>query len=272
MSEELCLRDRHKSTTSRKSRDIELPQPSNKRPTPAEASPTGLRPNNAASTPGAKGTNIVGGGTSLPPGDQPGDPWSTLFVIAGDGLLGEQPWSKVTTLPPLVEKGLLMGLTMLEGCRCVVMVTGGPHLTQALMEEVVRRVPGGIDSFGPGRAVEALFKERAAPCTRHQPPNPHNCCLHTSGAHALGPGCWQTAPSLSRRCSSRLWRSGSARTCASARCELSRLTASPRQRCGCTSTASRTGASSSTVASAAAAGMTRSTYRRVEMSTVGHNR
>ena len=106
----------------------------------------------------------MGGGTSLPPGDQPGDPWSTLFVVAGDGLLGEQPWSKVTTLPPLVEKGLVTGLTMLEGCRCVVMVTGGPHLTQTLMEEVVRRVPGGIDSFGPGRAVEALFKERAAPC------------------------------------------------------------------------------------------------------------
>lgn len=52
---------------------------------------------------------------------------------------------------------------MLEGRRCVIICTGGQHLSQALMEAIVSKVPGGLDSFGPGRKVEALFKERAAP-------------------------------------------------------------------------------------------------------------
>ncbi|KAL3934046.1 MAG: hypothetical protein SGPRY_000002 [Prymnesium sp.] len=107
--------------------------------------------------------NIAGGGTYLPPGDKPGDPLATLLVIAGDCLLGRQPCSPLRALPPLVEQGLSVGLKMLEGHRCVVICTGGHHLSQSLMEAFVSRVQGGLDSFGPGRSVEALFKERAAP-------------------------------------------------------------------------------------------------------------
>ncbi|KAL1510732.1 hypothetical protein AB1Y20_007021 [Prymnesium parvum] len=126
---------------------------------PAQSSPVAPVP----SLPTAS-RNIAGGGTHLPPGDKPGDPFATLLVIAGDCLLGSQPWSRLDPpLPATVEQGLERALALLEGSRCVVICAGGPHLTQALMEAVVSRVPGGLDAFGPGRAVEALFKERAAP-------------------------------------------------------------------------------------------------------------
>lgn len=122
-----------------------------------------------------KSRPIPGGGTTLPDGDKPGDPFATLIVLAADGLLSEEPHSLPSLpasggralrreLPPYVGAGLERLLTLLEECeRCVVVCSGGPVLSTALMQEIVRRVPGGLDSFGPGRLVEALHKERAAP-------------------------------------------------------------------------------------------------------------
>lgn len=78
--------------------------------------------------------------------------------------LGEQPLSHLTRLPLLVDKGVEAAVSFLgAGTRCVLVCTAGHHLTQAIMEEVVTRVPGGLDSFGPGRLVEACLKERSAP-------------------------------------------------------------------------------------------------------------
>ena len=107
--------------------------------------------------------NIPGGGSALAPGDKPGDPFAKLIVIAGDGLVAEQLFSRLTTMPALLDEGLHTALSFLdEGSRCVVICAGGAHLTQAMMEGVVSRVPAGLDSFGPGRLVEACVKERSA--------------------------------------------------------------------------------------------------------------
>lgn len=106
--------------------------------------------------------NIPGGGSGLATGDKPGDPFARLIVIAGDGLVGKRPLSALGELPPLASAGLDAGLAIVAGgcTRCVVMLTGGPHLGHALMTEVVRRMPDGIDAFGPGRRVEHLVKEQ----------------------------------------------------------------------------------------------------------------
>ena len=46
--------------------------------------------------------------------------------------------------------------------RSVVVVAGGA-ITATLMTQMVLRLPGGLSSFGPGKRIEALLKERAAP-------------------------------------------------------------------------------------------------------------
>eukprot|EP00966_Prymnesium_polylepis_P184757 4282036-Prymnesium_polylepis.1 len=180
MSEELCSAaglplEPSKASTASSAPANGSSAPAKQRPPPIEASASGSL--NAGISPTASRThaplpsrdnsrlNIAGGGTNLPPGDKPGDPYAILLVIQGDCLLGDQPWSRLSqsSLPPLVRKALAAGLAMIEGQRCVVITTGGPLLTQALMEAVVSGVPGGLDSFGPGRAVEALFKEHSAP-------------------------------------------------------------------------------------------------------------
>jgi hypothetical protein len=113
--------------------------------------------------------SVPGGGTNLAPGDRPGDPFATIVVIAADGLVGEEPGALPplpgggSALPASVIAGIDAGLRFLDTCtRCVVICAGGSVLTGAMMQEVVRRVPGGIDDFGPGRRVEGLHKERSA--------------------------------------------------------------------------------------------------------------
>jgi hypothetical protein len=165
MSEELCaikqqFRVADVETPSSTSPAVwrQLPSPVNARDTPAAnlASP----PSSSAS--GSRSRGIAGGGSALAPGDKPGDPFATLIVIAGDCLVGQQPFNRLTALPPMVDKALQTSMSLIEGTRCVIVCAGGPHLTQAMMEACVSRVPGGLDSFGPGRRVEACFKERSA--------------------------------------------------------------------------------------------------------------
>jgi len=55
-------------------------------PSPAAGAPS-LRPARASTLP----PSIPCGGSQLPQGDQPGDPYATLIVIAGDGLIGIAP-------------------------------------------------------------------------------------------------------------------------------------------------------------------------------------
>lgn len=107
------------------------------------------------------GRSIPGGGSFLAAGDQPGDPFAQLIVIAGDGLVGKKPWSALTELPPLASAGLDEGLKLVNSCeRCVVVCTGGVHLGHQMMSESVRRMSDGIDAFGPGKRIESLLKEQ----------------------------------------------------------------------------------------------------------------
>lgn len=134
-----------------------------KRAAPTPISPDAPKQPRTVTEPSSSSRNIPGGGSALATGDKPGDPFATLIVIAGDCLLGKQPYSRLTEIPPLLEKALCTALSFLDpASRCVVICAGGQHLTQALMEQVVSRTPRGLDSFGPGRLVEACFKERSA--------------------------------------------------------------------------------------------------------------
>ena len=136
---------------------------------PAATAPTTSKPaDSPATTPVVR--PIPGGGSRLAAGDKPGDPFATLVVLAADGLLGEQPFSMLKRLPtgaidlPVsVCEGLTRCLGLLDsGRRSVLICAGGQTLTHGLMQEAVRRMPSGLDSFGPGRHVEALLKERSA--------------------------------------------------------------------------------------------------------------
>ena len=105
---------------------------------------------------------VPGGGSALAKGDLPGDPFATLVVLAADAILGSAPSnSKIT---PELDHALKAALKLIESAdRSVAIVAGGNISSSTLMTEVVLRMPGGLDSFGPGRRVQALLKERSAP-------------------------------------------------------------------------------------------------------------
>ena len=133
------------------------PTPAADLETPAQPPPSTKRSRLIAGNPG--------GGSSLRTADAPGDPYATLWIVSADGLIGKQPFGPASTLPKPVDEGLNVVVRLLASdaaSRSVVIVAGGPVLTQKLMQEIVLRVPGGLDSFGPGRRVEALLKERSA--------------------------------------------------------------------------------------------------------------
>lgn len=104
---------------------------------------------------------VPGGGSALAKGDLPGDPFATLVVLAADAILGSAPSnSKIT---PELDHALKAALKLIEGADRSVAIVAGGNISSTLMTEVVLRMPGGLDSFGPGRRVQALLKERSAP-------------------------------------------------------------------------------------------------------------
>lgn len=138
--------------------------------TPAVTSP-GLAPperrgaaDESSATSSANKRSVPGGGSALASGDKPGDPYAHLLVLAADGLLPAPPGSATAAkLPPALDAAIDTMMRLVEAApRCVVVVTGGAA-TAALMSAIVLRMPGGLSSFGPGKHVDALLKERAAP-------------------------------------------------------------------------------------------------------------
>ena len=129
--------------------------------------------------PGVPGGGVPGGGTHLPTGDQPGDPWATLVVVLADGLMGERPPPRAASsqpsipagrgrLPPPVAAGIASAVELSGAVARSLVVCGGGGgasgglIAAAMMSEVARVTPGGIDAFGPGRRIEALLKETSA--------------------------------------------------------------------------------------------------------------
>ena len=109
----------------------------------------------------AKRKFVPGGGSALASGDQPGDPFATLIVLPADHVVGTKP--SAGKLPTELHQALASAIGLIEtASRSVVIVAGGETST-ALMTQMVLRMPGGLDSFGPGRRVHALLKERSAP-------------------------------------------------------------------------------------------------------------
>ena len=108
--------------------------------------------------------SIAGGGSCLPVGDQPGDPFADLIVIATDGLIGDQFCkARPGNMPEPIDAALTAALALVDKAkRSVVVIRGSGAMTQACMTEVVLRTPGGLDSFGPGRKVERIVKEQGA--------------------------------------------------------------------------------------------------------------
>ena len=110
--------------------------------------------------------SIPGGGRFLPKGDQPGQPFATLVVVVADGLVEHAPprWARggaADALPPQLAKGVDAAVKLTgEVQRSVVICAAGANATAAqMMTQVVARMPGGIDAFGPGRRVR-----EATPC------------------------------------------------------------------------------------------------------------
>ena len=105
--------------------------------------------------------SIPGGGSFLPKRES--SDLAELIIIHGDLLVAAAPSRTEKVLPPLVKEAVAAALARIESHpkKRVICCTGGAALTHLMAEECVRTV--GLDSFGPGRAVEALFKERAAP-------------------------------------------------------------------------------------------------------------
>ena len=68
------------------------------------------------------------------------------------------------SLPVGLDRALERALQLIgDASRSVMIVTGDTATTNLLMMEAVRRSPGGLDDFGPGKRCEALLKERSAP-------------------------------------------------------------------------------------------------------------
>ena len=135
---------------------------SSQEPPQSQISPTPPRSQPVDGGSATKRKFVPGGGSALAAGDKPGDPFASLIVLPADLMLGTAP--KVGgPLGPVLDGAFEQALRLVEAVpRCVV-VTAGGAITTAMMTQLVLRMPGGIDSFGPGKRVESLLKERSAP-------------------------------------------------------------------------------------------------------------
>ena len=128
---------------------------------PISPEPPGKHP--ALPLPSASKRKFVpGGGSTLAQGDLPGDKFATLVVLPADAIVGDAPPS-TSKLSPEIDIALKEAIKLIEGAERSVAIVAGGNLSSTLMTEVVLRMPGGLDSFGPGRRVQALLKERSAP-------------------------------------------------------------------------------------------------------------
>jgi hypothetical protein len=132
------------------------------RSAPSGASPAAVSPRLPPPRTSSLRPSIPGGGSHLPKGDQPGDPYATLIVIAADGLVSTAPprWSpggidSRAPLAPPIERGVEAAVALTGAMpRCVVVCCGGDNATAAqMMTHMVACTPGGIDAYGPGRRV-----------------------------------------------------------------------------------------------------------------------
>ena len=134
-------------------------------PTQASAnlSPTPIATQESKSSQNRWSVGLPGGGANRSTSDQPGDPYATLIVLCIDGLTATKAYSAPHELPAAVEAGIDATVTTIhESTRCVVAVNGGQAIPQKCMQALVHRMPGGLDSFGRGRQIEALVKEPSA--------------------------------------------------------------------------------------------------------------
>ena len=172
MSEELGYSHAAKGIPKEPARPVHVP-PNASMPTLAQqaspvtaastshASPTQPRSQLSESA-NTKRKFVPGGGSALSSGDKPGDPFATLIVLPADGVLGSAPKAS-GALPPALDAACAHALSLVEAApRCVVITAGGA-ITTSLMTQMVMRMPGGIDSFGPGKRVHMMLKERSAP-------------------------------------------------------------------------------------------------------------
>ena len=118
---------------------------------------------NLPGTSSGRPTGVPGGGLHVSKRDMPGDPYATLCIIATDWLLAKKVYSAPRPVPSAIDAALAAALKEVEACgRCVLVVSGGSVMPQACMQDVVKRMPGGLDSFGRGRPVEVMVKEPSA--------------------------------------------------------------------------------------------------------------
>ena len=103
--------------------------------------------------------SIPGGGSFLPKRES--SDLAELIIIHGDLLVAAAPSRTEKALPPLVKEAVAAALARIESHpkKRVICCTGGAALTHLMAEECVRTV--GLDSFGPGRKVDILLKERS---------------------------------------------------------------------------------------------------------------
>ena len=103
--------------------------------------------------------SIPGGGSFLPKRES--SDLAELIIIHGDLLVAAAPSRTEKVLPPLVKEAVAAALARIESHpkKRVICCTGGAALTHLMAEECVRSV--GLDSFGPGRKVDILLKERS---------------------------------------------------------------------------------------------------------------
>ena len=103
--------------------------------------------------------SIPGGGSFLPKRES--SDLAELIIIHGDLLVAAAPSRTEKVLPPLVKEAVAAALARIESHpkKRVICCTGGAALTHLMAEECVRTV--GLDSFGPGRKVDILLKERS---------------------------------------------------------------------------------------------------------------
>ena len=147
-----------------------------------------------------------------------------LLVVCGDWLThdeGDGRWS-ANALPELIRDALISAAEAVSG-RCVVVCTGGPGLSHAMVSRLVGAVE--LDACGPGRRVEVLLKERSgewgnavpAPALALAPapspsPSPNSSPSTVSTHPNYDPD--QATCGSPRSCAS-AWPAASARPCAS---------------------------------------------------------
>ena len=123
-------------------------------PTPSAQAPTIPMMRRQASLPG--------GGTKRSMPDQPGDACATLIVLLVDDFISKKAYKAQRPVPAGILAGLETALNVLsERERSVVIFSGGAVWPPLLMQELVLRMPGGLDSFGRGRKIESMVKQTA---------------------------------------------------------------------------------------------------------------